>query len=250
LLALIGPGCQIAFGTYTAGSSDAGVPVGGRSGIGGATSVSGGTAAGGSTVLDDCDGTVPFKCTGAELWQCVNKHWDHVDTCNTAGNCQKGLGVCYKCAKDDPPQCSADRTAILTCADPLVGFTVAATCVAPQICAPGNTSCVLCETGQTRCEVDDAGVAVDKAKRCVSTTSGWVTIPCSGPCLQVDGFNDNCRTCNAGETACANRKETDGSTTNFVKTCVSDGSGWATIVCPKDCVPGSPGIPATCAVVH
>jgi hypothetical protein len=237
-VALVNPGCQLAFGTYNTGSGDAGVTTGGTATSGGGTSANGGAAVGGGTSLGSCDGAQPFTCRGADLLKCVNKQWERADTCTKPAFCEPSLGVCYKCATDDATRCApvgdGGGIGISSCIDPLVGFSVpTAACEAPLYCAPGVPYCVFCEPKEAHC------TGSTTAKVCSDDRTALQNGNCPGGCIN-DGTRDVCVECVDGTKLCT----PNAAQVLVLRACV--GGGWKTIDCANGCQPAVGDNPATC----
>ena len=184
--ALVAPGCQLAFGTYSGNVSQ---DTGGAGGAGGAATggmaTYGGASAGGDT-------------TGA-------------GGAAGSGGCDTATGNCPKCSTSDHSRCGDTTdagTPLLACEHATVGFITSDICISPKFCVPGVNHCVICVANAVYCQFNDAGTLSDQGKVCNDDQTGWNYPTCqNGGCVvSQDGSFDRCDLCQNGDTACSGSK--------------------------------------------
>lgn len=223
--ALIAPGCQLAFGTYSGNVSQ---ETGGTTGAGGTAAGGESTVGGAASSGGDTTGTGGAADSGG---------------CSATDNC-------LKCSKTDPSYCGAQTdagTPLFVCEDERQGFIQYDTCGGNVHCEPGVNYCVACKANETHCVPDKVTLKLTGGKRCNSDQTGWDEYPCKNGLCEPDagiGTPDRCDICSEGSTQCVSI--TNGTGTLFYKkTCVS--ADWQTEKCQLGCqAANSNGDPAVC----
>jgi len=218
--ALVAPGCQLAFGTYSGNVSQ---DTGGTAGAGGAATggiaTYGGAPSGGEAT--GAGGTV------------------------SSGGCDSTAGACpNKCSTSDPSRCGDPTdagTPLFVCEKPQVGFIQSDTCRGDLYCESGVNYCVTCKANETHCVPDKDAGALTSGKRCNSNQTGWDQYTCKNRLCQPDGGGgtpDICDICVEESTLC-----TDSMT---LRKCI--GGEWQTETCSSGCQPSQGPNPAQCIV--
>ena len=173
--ALVAPGCQLAFGTYSGNVSQ---NTGGTAGAGGAatggTVTYGGAASGGDT-------------TGAG---------------GAAGSGGCTAADCPKCAITDAPRCGETTdagTPLLACEDPKAGFIQSDICSGDLRCQYGVNHCILCAINEAHCDP-----TTGTGKTCNDDQASWFPHVCyNDGCKPDAGAPDICDICANGTTHCS-----------------------------------------------
>ncbi len=218
LLVGILPACQLVFGDFDVDVDGSGAGGGAGSEDGGAVEPTAGSAevgqGGGSSVC----GEDPYRCLSTRLQQCVDGQWTDVLTCTVSTPCNEKLGRCDPCKVGDY-QCAGQALQFCATGE---SWATQLTCDADEICDLDLKTCAVCRKGEARC---DGGEVTE----CNATHDAFsVRTPCPMGCVDKDGDQDYCATCdNVGARECSNE--------TTLRTCSSE-LKWVPQACPTRCV--------------
>jgi hypothetical protein len=191
-------GCYLVFGDFQA---DPSLGQGGAANKGGAAATGGGTASACSQA---------YQCTSAGLLQkCLSGKWSDVQLCPDPARCNAVAGQCDTCTENQL-QCNGTKT-IEICNGARNGWSFYASCDTTQNCDLATFNCAVCPAGKSCKDETTLITCSADQKRIVETTTCTLL---DGKCHVVDGADDSCTQCAAGESYCTSD--------NIIWTC-SDG---------------------------